>query len=640
MVEVLNRQRELIGILQNAYAVEEQLKLNAVNYLSFSLPSSDPKNLLCQPFYFVRYNKGELYRILPTTLTMDEIGGLKYDCEHVFALLIDAVLYGQHIIGNIGVYTTDVIEWLLDKQNKQYDPIEGLWAVDPQKEISWVLGECEFSKQYEYAWEQETILSALLSVPRPFTEDYIWTFNTTVFPYELSLKRIDTNILSGMYIRARKNMLQLISTSDPTTLCTRIYPLGEGEGINQLTIRDVNNNTPYLQSPQPYIDKYGIVERVWTDRRYTNPESLMEAALAMLMEMQEPYEEFQATFAILGLDKHDVPEIGEIVEIIDERGNIVNKTYVTEINYNHDEVPSSTINLANKSRDIAGTVADMLDRQRIEMTYAQGATTFSERDAQGNCDPNIPVGLKMLIPNDLRIINFIRLDVEMGQFRKPFRITEAGGGYTTPPTGGTFLQYTGTISFYGYSEYYSHTLSYTGYTGSSSLSDIDVGGTSSTTVWMLTSSYGIRDVMEEVDDHAHGLVMHRHSFSTTVPGSSMNHNHDMSHDHSINHNHSIDHDHVVPDHVHEIPQHTHDLEPGVTYAGNPTSFDLFINNVKVLTHSSRTLNMEISQFLVDEQNKIPRDEYFKVDILPDDPAYVLLTVSMQGFIQSRGNATM
>ena len=46
-----------------------------------------------KPFYYVRHNGGELYRIMPETLTVDESGSVAYQCEHVLATLIDNILF-------------------------------------------------------------------------------------------------------------------------------------------------------------------------------------------------------------------------------------------------------------------------------------------------------------------------------------------------------------------------------------------------------------------------------------------------------------------------------------------------------------------------------------------------------------------
>jgi len=120
----------------------------------------------------------------------------------------------------------------------------------------------------------------------------------------------------------------------------------------------------------------------------------------------------------------------------------------------------------------------------------------------------------------------------------------------------------------------------------------------------------------------------------------MGHSHGMAHSHNVGHSHSINHGHSLPSHTHQLLDHTHNLTPGIEYAGNAQSFKVIINGVERLNVSGKTLNRDISEFMVNAQKKIPRNTYFKIEILPNDAAWVQITVSLQGFIQSRGNYTM
>ena len=96
MIEVFDKTRRRVAILENAYAASESPKINSVWYFYFSLPYGDSKNEYCKPFYYVRPDGGELYRIMPETLSVSESGGVSYQCEHVLATLIDNVLFGYH----------------------------------------------------------------------------------------------------------------------------------------------------------------------------------------------------------------------------------------------------------------------------------------------------------------------------------------------------------------------------------------------------------------------------------------------------------------------------------------------------------------------------------------------------------------
>ena len=107
MIEVFDKSRKKVAILENAYGVTEREEINSVASLTFSLPDTDDKNKNCQPFHFVRHDGGQLYRIMAPAGTRSDTGSITYECEHVIATLIDDVLFGAHVVGNIGVFTRD-----------------------------------------------------------------------------------------------------------------------------------------------------------------------------------------------------------------------------------------------------------------------------------------------------------------------------------------------------------------------------------------------------------------------------------------------------------------------------------------------------------------------------------------------------
>ena len=112
------------------------------------------------------------------------------------------------------------------------------YVLDHQLVKNWVLDECDYRNQFEYGWEQESLLSALFSVATPLAGPYIWRTNTAVYPWRLSLKRLDTTGRPEMYVRRRHNMTSYQRQKDPQNIVTRLYPLGYGEGVNQLGSRE------------------------------------------------------------------------------------------------------------------------------------------------------------------------------------------------------------------------------------------------------------------------------------------------------------------------------------------------------------------------------------------------------------------
>lgn len=643
MLEVFDKDRVKIAILQNACNIQEEELINSISILTFSLPYNDPKNGLCQPFNYVKSLKGNLYRIMPSELSRDDTGNMTYQCEHVIATLIDNVLFGYHVVGNLGYYTRNVIEYILSKQLKR----------------NWVLGRCAFNRQFEYGWEQETLLSALWSVPKPFAESFIFRFDTSVYPWVLHLDRLDMNIIPEVYIRNRKNMLKITKKSDPKNICTRIYPLGYGEGVNQLGIKEVNNGCPYLQSPSNLIQKYGVIERVWIDRRYEDANSLKGAAESMLRELEQPYTEYEAGFTLVGNDEFSKAEVGKVCRVIDTETGIDFTTCIKGIVTNFEDVEKSTLQIANKAQDIASTVADMADRQRIEMAYSQGATQLYEKSVVDNASNTEGVEINFIIPSDMRIVNKVLAKITMNSFRAYSKAssttksiaysssdgggctpttasgggctpTTASGGGSTPTTasGGGCSPTTGVDSYLKTSNGHDHGIEpytklaiYGGeFVDSKGNSLIKRSGSWPPYIEWVKS--GDHNHTVSVPDHSHSVTIPDHCHSVTIP----------SHSHGV----------TIPAHKHSttIPGHDHGITPTIAYFGNPSYFNLYIGDRHIGWYQTRDLELDVTRMLLDSSNKIPRDQWLKLKVVPNDLAHIQIDLHVQGFVQSRGDNTV
>lgn len=642
MLEIFDKDRRRIAIAENAFRKNEDRKINSIWYLHFSLPYNDSKNEYCQPFNYVRLDGGELFRIMPAETSVMETGDIEYQCEHVLATLIDNVLFGHHVVGNRGVYTKDCINYVLSKQ----------------KVKNWVLYECDFSRQFEYGWEQETLLSALFSIATPLS-DYMWVTDTRVYPWRLSLKRIDMSQKPALYVRKNWNMLSYGASSDPQQICTRLYPLGYGEGVNQLTIKGVNNDLPYLQSPQEYINRYGLIERVWIDRRYEDAESLKAAAQVMLDELQDPVRQYEIGFAELDSSDYNKAEIGKRTRILyPEIGTKVD-TFITELKINYDDIPSSTITIANRSTNIASYVADMADRQRIEQSYAQGATQIYAQSVQANATTEKAARLNFYIPAEMRIVNAVMVKIQLDKFRSYSKATEGGGASTSTSSSGGGS--TATSSSGGGGSVTSASGGGSSATsGASSNETSGAGGSyinqrtgysSIPTVNGSTGSAGSPNshqhsyVRPEGSTHngTYGTGWHTHLFNYDT-----SHTHSMSHTHTVNipaHSHSVSigsHTHSVsiPAHTHSvtIPNHMHGIAQGIFEFGCPSAAGLYINGVRKAS-IGKDAELDITQYLVVD-GTIPRGRWHTIELLPDDLAYITIDITVQGFVQSRGNNTV
>lgn len=466
MAEFLNiydMNRRKTAVLQNAFGIIETQELNKIYTLEYQIPATDEKVKYILPFHFVRFgDKGELYRIIKVSYADSDTSILSVSCEHVIAVLCDELMFGAIQYGGGTIKTSNVIAFLLSKQKTQ----------------NWVLAECDFDRRFEYLWEQENILNALYGIPKEFSKAYKWTFDTTVYPWRLSLKAIDATIHPEYYIRAKRNLLSSGTAQDYTGICTRIYALGYGEGVNQLTIKDAtvtniqkSGNTPinatvsptsttkygntYIQSPAAIVAQYGIKEKVLVDRRFEDANSLMSYAQTMLEGLQTP--SMTRSFDVVDLypltsQAIDRAEVGKICKMTGDD----TIAYITKTKRVLDEPGNLEIDLSTKVTDVASSIADLTERVRIETIYAQGATQLYQHSKDANATPTKGMVMSLYFPAEMRQINKVLLRLKLNKFRsysqatdsaditidtnstelKNLTTTESGGG-TTASGGGT-----------------------------------------------------------------------------------------------------------------------------------------------------------------------------------------------------------
>lgn len=622
-VNIFDRSRKKTAVLQNAYSIKEAQELNKIYNFSFCLPSEDEKAEFCQPFHFVRYGEGkQLYRIAKQARQDADTGQITYDCEHAVTTLCDTLLFGSYISSDYATSTRDVINWLLDQQ-----PVK-----------NWILGECDFDFDYEYCWEQENLLNALYSVPKPFVSPYKWTFDCSSWPWKINLKRIDETAIPEYYIRAKRNLLASGVSSDSTEICTRIWPLGYGEGVNQLTIKEVNGGVPYLQAPQAVIDQYGIIDRVLVDRSFESAESLKAYAQTMLDGLSAPT--YERSFDVVDLypitsGDIDNAEVGKICRMAEDNTT----AYITKTERILDEPGNLQISLSNKTTNVADTIADLADRVRIETVYAQGATQLYQHSKDANATSSKGSLLSLYFPKEMKQINKVLLKVELSRFRAYSQSTAAGGGSsTTSASGGGGSTTSASGGGTGTTSTGSASVSFSGSSGAVWSNDYN---------WVKAmGDSGIPQYTNNTTVSATG-TSHSHKFNPTVYvyKGELAHTHNISfssvgsHSHSFSvgsHTHSVS----IPSHSHSvtIPEHSHSITPGIYEVGTASSsFGIYVNGTLKQTISSTRWEGDITEWLLTGSGgTIPRDSWIKVEIRPNAMAYVISSVFVQGFVQSRG----
>ncbi|SKB36233.1 phage minor structural protein, N-terminal region [Acetoanaerobium noterae] len=617
LIRVYDRNMKKLAYLDNAYAIGYQLTLNELWYANFSMPADDPKNIYCQPFNYVEIyddnQRVELFRIMPSTLVRSSQGDISYQCEHVLATLLDDVLFKYHQIGNIGVGTTTVLRYILDRQLDK----------------KWQLGVCEFDRRFEYKWENENLLAALFSVPQCFNEGYRWEFDTKGSVWRINLKRLSTEVKAD--VTYKKNMTEIQKEVDPTTVVTRLYCLGYGEGDNQLGIESVNNGVPYLES-NGQTTTYGIKSSILVDKRFESPETLKAYGQALLNQLKYPYKSY--TTKAVDLYRKDNKKYskffpGDIVRIMDKEDDIIEdlpiiKVSKSDITGNPGDIE---IEIANKTRDVAGSISELADRARINEVYAQGATNQMIIPYADNADNANPAVMRIYIPGTMARINKCILNYQLEAFRAYSKAIGGGGASVTSTNSGGGSA-TSTSS------------------GGGSYSSTDSGGGEYKTTQNAKEDIDIReytfgsyppvyvDQTETEDGHSHGIPDHAHRVS--IYGHSHGFN-APSHKHNFevkDHSHNVN----IPNHQHSIslPSHIHELQFGIYRGTTANSVTIKVDG-KTIPQTSPGQDIDIVAYLAtDSGGRINRNTWHTIEIIPNALTRIVANVFMQIFTNSRG----
>jgi phage minor structural protein len=608
--QVFDRNMRRLAYLDNALAVGYALETNSLWSATFTLPADDKKNAYCAPLNFVEIFDGDeridLFRIIGEDLERSDGATRYYNCEHVLATLISDVLFQYHQCGGSGVKTADVLNYILARQTRQ----------------NWKLGDCDFKRYFEYNWENSTLLAALFAVPECFDSEYLWSWDTTVYPWTLSLT-MPTDALKSE-IRYEKNMTNIKKTTDATSIANRVYALGYGEGVNQLTIESVNGGVPYVEDALS-IERYGLCSTILVDSRYEIAENLKAYAEQILAGLKEPY----VSYEIGAIDLHRLTgdsfskfRPGEVVRVVDEADGINLRTRIVRVEKSDAEGDPGnvTVTIANKTQDIAGSISDLQSRALIGETYAQGATNQQIYNFSDNADTTHPAKLQLYISSSVVRINKMLLNVEFEAFRAYEKTVKSGGGQTTSSGGAS----TATSSSGG------GTSKSTSNGGGSTVTSQN-GGSSSETAGNI-GDYNTNDVTANDGKQHHHQLIHTHSIS--IPG----HTHKVSvpahsHDFSIGeHSHSVN----IPNHTHSTKDHTHEIEFGI-YEGQRASKATIKVDGKEIPAQTSYSNIDIVEFLAtDDSGKIRRNAWHTIEILPDNMSRIVGAVFAQTFCNSRG----
>ena len=581
-ITVYSQAGALLAVLDHAGEPGYSLKHNDLWTGTFKLPAGDPKNTYCQAHNMVKLPDGPrktgLYRIIG--MPSDEVttaGGFKvYSLEHVMTTLLDDILFGYHEVGGTGYTTRMVMEYILARQTVQ----------------RWQLGVVEFSDEYQYHFENVPLLSALLSLGEVLTEEYTWDFDTSTTPWTVNLRKADSATGCGIYYG--RNLVSIEKSMDASALVTRLYPLGYGEGVNQLTIKSVNNGVPYIDADT--IATWGVKCNVWTDTRIEDAATLLAKSRQVLEGYKNPYLAYKAKavdlYRLTGFSWDNFMP-GKLVQVMDGEHNITFHARIVEISKQDTQGDPGNIEItiANAPRDTADSINALANRVGIGELYSQGATNLFAIPFADNADENHPAKMRIFISSGMVRINQMLLSWQLSPFRAYETGAAAGGSTEQTSSGGGGNTYTSSSG--GGDTYTSSSGGGNTYTSSSggsstvtsensnkkSITSNSGGGTTQT-----SASGGGETVTSEYDGYVSKTITasgaetasdHGEAHKHTVSGSETGYAHDGSHTHGMYHSHTFtisshahkvttnSHTHsvTIPDHTHtvEIEKHTHDV---------------------------------------------------------------------------------
>lgn len=625
MIKVYNQQLQPVAMLENAFSVSYEKIYNEVWNASFKLPLDDPKNEQCKPLYYAEIFDGlgervELFRIIPNSKRRDESTmEVSYECEHVLATLLDKSMFRFH--ERINNDTRYVLQYIIDFQS------------------DWQLGEVDFNRYFSYAWENENLLSALFSVPKPFDQQYEWTWDTTSYPWTLNLVQPDMEVSAE--IRYRKNLVGIERYEDSTPIVTRIYPLGYGEGVNQLGIEKVNGGIPYIDADAETIAKYGIKVHIWVDRRFQDAELLLNNAKALLEQWKTP----QVTYSVDAVELKQITQndidkykCGKVVRVVDEDfGTFEIRVASERKNDCKGEPYNVSLEIGSKLENLGTTNADLERRQQINEIYSQGATNIDSHDYADNCDETHPAVIRFYVPEELVRINKMLLSYETSAFRAYSKATEGGGATTATSSSGGGTTATSTSG------------------GGVSTSTASGGGTSTTSagggnhyhvmfnpVGDVPQTHAPHEFRARTVGGGNALMNLEAPFVDILTyGASGDHTHSItipSHSHDVtipNHSHNV----TIPNHTHqlELPDHTHEILYGIYEGETPTAVTVEVDGNIIPSLGTDETDIDIIPYLSkDSEGRIERGSWHEVTITPNSMGRINANIATQLFLQSRG----
>ena len=495
--------------------------------------------------------------------------------KHALCTLEDGVVIGYQEFGGTGKNLRSVLAALL--------------AMQPR--IMWQLGTVDYNTAFQYSFENEGLLTAIISLAEPLSDEYLWSCDFSTSPWTLNLITAPEGDQSEM--RLGRNIDNVKVEVDRSELCTRLWPLGYGEGVNQLTISNVNNNKKYLDSDT--VSAWGVVNSVYAETSVTDAATLKAMAEQVLERVKQP----KVTVTVSGIDlsaltgePFDRFYVGRKCRVplpdyglwIDERVISIQKNDVFGDN------AKVKVTLANRGADAVNDLANISRKTAIGELYSQGATNQYAVHYADNADEGNALDCEFYIDRNAVWINSVMCKFKAEGFRAYSKGAKSGGGSTgTGNSGNLSIDISGTFS-----------------KTSKTSTPLEPGESFGK---IYTDSGGAGDAA-----HVHKYI-HEHSVYVEIPAKS----------YKIS----------GGSHSHPLPEHAHDIEYGI-YRG-PTASGVAVKVDGTAVPASAIANGEfdaVPYLSKDSAGKITRGTWHRITFTPDGQTRIVADLHVKTFIRS------
>ena len=496
--------------------------------------------------------------------------------EHAISTLSDDVVFGYHDYGGTGVSISTVLGQLIALQTTP----------------RWQFGTCDYTTQYQYSFENDNLLTAFLSVAKPIADAYTWDFDFTTTPWTVNLLAASESDASE--IRLNRNAESVKIEIDRSNLCTRMYPLGYGEGVNQLTVASVNGGYKYIEDTSAQAT-WGIVTSVYTDTTVTEATTLKAMAQALLDIRKTP----QITITASALDIYtltgepfDAFYPGRICRVeLPDYGVSVRERVVSITKSDVFGNPTkATLTLSNEVEDAIAVLSNLSRKSAISELYSQGATNQYAVHFADNADASNPAGLSFYVDANAVHINSVVCRYKLEAFRGYSKGAASGGGSTSGGGGAS-----------------STTTSSVERTASVTVSTPTDPGDGSSMLYT-SSANGAVGMHSHLYSHKHSVVAY-----VTIPGVTI----------------------TVPGHTHSTPDHTHAPVLGIYTGATASSVIVKVDGTTVPSGAISGGEFDAVPYLSkDIDGKITRSAWHEITITPDGNTRIVADLHVKTFVRS------